>query len=61
MFLMDWPITRDLINEIREHFPTTPIIAGGKHITACTEYVLNKCPAIDICVLGEREVVFFVT
>jgi len=58
MFSMDWPITRDLINEIREHFPTVPIIAGGEHITACTEYVLNECPAIDICVLGEGEDTF---
>ena len=58
MFSMDWPITRDLINEIREHFPTTPIIAGGEHITACPEYILNDCPAIDICVLGEGEDTF---
>lgn len=58
MFSMDWPITRDLINDIREQFPTVPIVAGGEHITACIEYVLKECSAIDVCVLGEGEDTF---
>ena len=31
------------------------IVAGGEHITACADYVLADCPALNLCVLGEGE------
>lgn len=55
MFSGEWPITRELINEIRKHFPDALIIAGGEHATALTEFSLRECPAIDLCVRGEGE------
>lgn len=56
MFSSEWPLSRGLINAIRERFPDIPIIAGGEHITAAPEYVLRDCPAITWCGLGEGEV-----
>ena len=59
MFSGEWPILRDLINEIREKFPDALFIAGGEHVTALPEYSLRDCPALDVCVLGEGEKTFF--
>ena len=59
MFSGEWPVVRDLINAIREIFSDALIVAGGEHITALPEYSLNDCPAIDLCVLGEGEHVFY--
>ena len=55
MFSGEWPVTRDLVLRLREHFPMALIVAGGEHITALTEYSLRDCPAIDLCVRGEGE------
>lgn len=55
MFSTEWPVTRDMIQAIRAKLPEVPILAGGEHISACPEYVMADCPAIDYCVLGEGE------
>jgi radical SAM superfamily enzyme YgiQ (UPF0313 family) len=55
MFSQDWPFCRELIRAIRMRFPSTPIVAGGEHITALPEYSLRDCDELDICVLGEGE------
>ncbi len=55
MFSQEWLPTRDLINLLRAHFPETPIVVGGEHITAIPDYVMNDCPAIDYCVIGEGD------
>jgi radical SAM superfamily enzyme YgiQ (UPF0313 family) len=55
MFTQDWPFNKELINEIKKTFPDKPIVVGGEHVTAVPEDILNDCPAIDICVLGEGE------
>src|ERR671918_799452 len=34
MFSQDWPEIRRMIQLVRGRFPTTPIVAGGEHITA---------------------------
>ncbi len=59
MFSGEWPIQRDLINEVRTEFPTQTFVAGGEHITALTEYSLRDCPALDVCVRGEGEHSFY--
>ena len=59
MFSGEWPIQRDLITEVRKQFPSPVFVAGGEHITALTEYSLRDCPALDVCVRGEGEHVFF--
>ena len=58
MFSGEWPVTRDLVQQIRAAFPDAILIGGGEHITALTEYSLRDCPALDYCVRGEGERVF---
>ena len=55
MFSTEWPVVRDLVRRIREAHPGARIVAGGEHVTACPEYVLEDCPALDACALGEGE------
>ncbi|MBI4550158.1 MAG: cobalamin B12-binding domain-containing protein [Candidatus Omnitrophica bacterium] len=55
MFSTEWPIAKRVIQALRDRYPRTPIIAGGEHITACPEFVLEDCPALDYCGLGEGE------
>jgi anaerobic magnesium-protoporphyrin IX monomethyl ester cyclase len=55
MFSLEWPITKTLIQAIHEKYPGIPIVAGGEHITACTEFVLESTPEISFCGRGEGE------
>ena len=55
MFSSGWTNDKKVIQRIRERFPEALIVVGGEHITACSEYVLGDCPAIDLCVRGEGE------
>ncbi|MBX3414084.1 MAG: B12-binding domain-containing radical SAM protein [Pirellulales bacterium] len=55
MFSIEWPWSRQLINALREAFPTVPIVAGGEHLTALPEFNLRDCRALSFCVLGEGE------
>ena len=59
MFSGEWPVLRSLISETRKHFPEALFVAGGEHITALTEYSLRDCPALNVCVRGEGEQVFY--
>jgi anaerobic magnesium-protoporphyrin IX monomethyl ester cyclase len=59
MFSGEWPVQRALITAIRERFPDVMMIAGGEHITALPEYSLRECPALDVCVRGEGEHIFY--
>ena len=58
MFSGEWPIQRDLIKFLKTRFPEAFFVAGGEHITALNDYVLNECPELDCCVLGEGERTF---
>ena len=40
-------------------FPDALFVAGGEHITALPEYTLRDCPALDVCVRGEGEHIFY--
>jgi radical SAM superfamily enzyme YgiQ (UPF0313 family) len=55
MFSTEWPIAKQVIRALKDRYPETPIIAGGEHITACPEFVLEDCPSLDYCGLGEGE------
>jgi len=58
MFSGEWPVMRDLILEIRKHFPDALFVAGGEHVTALPEYSLRDCLALDCLILGEGERTF---
>ncbi|HEV3142540.1 MAG TPA: cobalamin-dependent protein [Gemmataceae bacterium] len=58
MFSTEWVVTRALITNVRQRYPTAIIIAGGEHITACPEFCLETCPALDCCGLGEGDELF---
>jgi anaerobic magnesium-protoporphyrin IX monomethyl ester cyclase len=55
MFSVEWLVVRRLIEAIRRAFPRTLLVVGGEHVTACPDYTLTDCPAIDVGVLGEGE------
>lgn len=55
MFSVEWPLTATLIAAIRNAVPAAFIVVGGEHVTACPEFTLTDCPAIDAGVLGEGE------
>ena len=55
MFSCAWTYDKKILERIRERFPRALIVAGGEHITACSEYVLQDSPPIDLCVRGEGE------
>ena len=53
-FSFEWPVGRNLVNEIRKKFPQTLLIGGGEHVTAVPDQSLAES-ALDIGVLGEGE------
>ncbi len=59
MFSAEWPLARDLMNEIKQRYPDAIVVAGGEHISAVPEYSLRDCEGLDYCVCGEGEHIFF--
>lgn len=55
MFTVDWIFIRTLIQQIKEHFPSVPLVAGGEHITALPDLCMEECSGLDYCVSGEGE------
>ena len=55
MYSADWPVVRQVIRVIRQRFPTTPLIAGGEHVTVLPEFCLRDAPELDFIVLSEGE------
>jgi anaerobic magnesium-protoporphyrin IX monomethyl ester cyclase len=55
MFSQQWPHVAALLRAVRAAFPRVPIFLGGEHATATWEYLLEKCPEVTLCVLGEGE------
>jgi anaerobic magnesium-protoporphyrin IX monomethyl ester cyclase len=55
MFSSSWPYDHRLIAKIRARFPDAKIVVGGEHASACADFILENCPSVDICVLGEGE------
>jgi anaerobic magnesium-protoporphyrin IX monomethyl ester cyclase len=54
MFSCQWVATRELLMQIRQRFPTVPLVLGGEHPTGLTELSLAQAP-VDYVVLGEGE------
>ncbi len=55
MFSGEWPYIHQLIKAVKKAMPSTPIVGGGEHFTAVPEFVLESCPEVDYCILGEGE------
>ena len=55
MFSVEWPLVEELVSAIRYAFPRALVVLGGEHVTACPEYTLASCRAVDVGVLGEGE------
>jgi len=55
MFSQQWPHVAAILRAIRAAFPLVPIFVGGEHATATWHYLLEKCPQVTLCVLGEGE------
>ena len=54
MFSPQWPVTADLISQVRGRFPSVPIVIGGEHGSALPRYSLESSKA-NIVVMGEGE------
>lgn len=59
MFSSEWPLARDLINELKHRYPKAITIAGGEHVSATSEHSLRDCEGLDYVVCGEGEHIFF--
>lgn len=55
MFSQQWPHVAAMINAVHAARPHTPIFVGGEHATAMWQYILDTCPGVTLCVLGEGE------
>ncbi|WP_204106170.1 MULTISPECIES: radical SAM protein [Spirulina sp. CCY15215] len=55
MFSQEWPYIRKLIELLKIKSPQVPLLAGGEHITAMPDFVLEECPDLEYCALGEGE------
>lgn len=55
MFSCSWTYDKKILAGIRARFPEALIVVGGEHATACTDYILGDCTAIDLCARGEGE------
>lgn len=55
MFSNEWFYHRRLVDAIAERFPGVPLVMGGEHVTASADYVLQCCPGVTACALGEGE------
>ena len=55
MFSQQWPHVEALTRAIHARLPHVPIFIGGEHATAAWTYLLEHCPEVTACVLGEGE------
>lgn len=55
MFSQEWPHIEGIIAALHEKFPAVPIIVGGEHATATSEYILETCPGVKAVARGEGE------
>lgn len=55
MFSQEWLFIRRILRSIKTRYPHIPIVLGGEHATALPEFILQTCPEVDLCALGEGE------
>src|SRR5262249_45852998 len=58
MFIHEWPLIKELVLKIRARHPEPLIVMGGETPSAFWWRMLEECPALDCCVLGEGEFTF---
>ena len=54
MFSMDWPITRTLIDLLKDKYPKCLVIGGGEHFSALPQFSLQTS-SLDMVAKGEGE------
>jgi radical SAM superfamily enzyme YgiQ (UPF0313 family) len=54
IFTHEWPAAVRLIDILKRHHPTVPVVLGGEHVTSMPEFCLRTSQA-DYLVLGEGE------
>ena len=54
MFMHHWPVVRELIVQLREHFPGVPVIVGGEQVSGGAQYCLQESD-MDAVVKGEGD------
>lgn len=57
MFSNEWIYTKEIVKAISLRRPDLKIILGGEHATADYQQILQECPEIYCCVLGEGEAI----
>ena len=55
MFSQQWPHVEALVHAIHAARPDLPIVLGGEHPSATWSYLLDHCPEVTVCALGEGE------
>jgi anaerobic magnesium-protoporphyrin IX monomethyl ester cyclase len=55
MFSQQWPHVDELVRAIAARLPGRPIIIGGEHAAGAWEFVLDSCPPVTACAIGEGE------
>jgi radical SAM superfamily enzyme YgiQ (UPF0313 family) len=55
MFSQQWPHVDDLIRAIHRELPDCPIFVGGEHVAGTWQFVLDTCPPVTACAIGEGE------
>jgi anaerobic magnesium-protoporphyrin IX monomethyl ester cyclase len=55
MFSQQWPHVDELVRAIAARLPGRPIIIGGEHVAGAWDFVLDSCPAVTACAIGEGE------
>ncbi len=55
MFSQQWPHVAEIVAALHARAPGVPIFIGGEHVAGTWEFVLDQCPAVTACVLGEGE------
>lgn len=57
MFSQDWPYAKKVLKELKKKLPNAVFIAGGEHITATPDFSIMSVQELDMCILGEGELV----
>jgi radical SAM superfamily enzyme YgiQ (UPF0313 family) len=55
MFSQQWPHVDELIRTIAARLPHCPIFIGGEHAAGTWQFVLDTCPPVTACAIGEGE------
>lgn len=55
MFSQQWPHVDAIVRALAQARPGVKVFIGGEHATAGWQWILDSCPAVSLCVLGEGE------